>query len=219
MEEFKNVLKSNYLFHFHTTYTDGKSTVKDYFDFAFRHNIDTLIFTEHVRKKLSYNFDYFLEDIERERFLHPTINVFVGVEAKLLPGGELDIPEKILGKIQLIGFACHSFPDNVQLYQKSFEKLFLDSTWKAYIRVWLHPGRFLKKRKLLKTHIEVLKRLAKFAEKEGVFIENNLKEQLPPPDVISFCDKQKIILGFDAHCVEEVVQLEGEAFRKSRRLL
>ena len=208
LEEFNSLLKSNYLFHFHTTYTDGKSSVSEYFEFAFKHNIKTLIFTEHVRRKLSYSFDYFLEDIERERLLHPTLNVFVGVEAKILPGGEIDIPEEILGKIQLIGFACHSFPDNIQLYQESFETVFSKKTWKSYIRVWIHPGRFLANKDSLKANIEVLKRLVKIAEREGVFIENNLKEELPPFDIISACDKERIIVGFDAHHIDEIVQLE-----------
>jgi len=206
-EEFDSILKEDYFFHFHTIYTDGKSSVREYFDFAFKNNIHTIIFTEHVRKKISYNFNELLEDINNVKTFYPNIKVIIGVEAKVLPEGELDIPEEVLGKIQIICFACHSFPDNIVQYQKSFEKLFYEKKWENHIRIWVHPGRFLKRRNLLKTHITVLKNLLNLAEKEGILIEYNLKEQLPPRNIISFYDKQKIIIGYDAHNVKEISKL------------
>ena len=207
LEEFNNILKEDYFFHFHTIYTDGTSNIKEYFDFAFRHNVYTIIFTEHVRKRMSYNFNEFLQEIKKTETLYPDIKTIVGVETKIMPGGVLDIPTEILDKIQLICFACHSFVDNIFLYQKSFEKLFCEKKWENYIRVWVHPGRFLKRRNLLKTHITVLKNLLNLAEKEGILIEYNLKEQLPPHNIISFYDRQKIIIGYDTHNVNEILKL------------
>ena len=207
LEEFEKIINGKYFFHFHTTFTDGKSKVKDYFDFANKHGIKTLIFTEHVRRKLSYEFDDLLEHIEKENILNPNIKAIVGVEAKILPGGRLDIPENILSKIQLIGFACHSFPNDIELYQDSFERLFSEKKWRKYIRVWVHPGRFLKRIIIPKNRTGVLKELVKYAEKQDVFLEKNMRKPLDYFDVLSICDKDRIIVGHDAHSVKAIEKI------------
>ena len=209
LEEFKKILKEKYFFHFHTTYTDGLSNVREYFDFAFRHNIYTIIFTEHVRKKMSYNFNEFLEEIKKSKISYPGIKIIIGAEAKIMPGGELDISEEVLDKIQLICFACHSFPDNADLYFESFKKLFFNKRWEDYIRIWVHPGRFLKKNNLFKEYEKNFVDLLQIAKKRDIFIENNLREQLPPFNIISFFDNQNTIIGFDIHSVEEIKKYEG----------
>jgi hypothetical protein len=44
-----------YLFHLHTTYTDGKVAVPQYFDLAQRTRLDRLIFLEHIRAQPGYD--------------------------------------------------------------------------------------------------------------------------------------------------------------------
>lgn len=209
LEKFKKVLEKKYFFHFHTTYTDGTSNIKEYFDFAFRHNIYTIIFTEHVRKRMSYNFNEFLEEVKKTETLYPDIKTIVGVETKIMPGGALDISAEILDKIQLICFACHSFPVEAELYYESFKKLFFENKWEDYIRIWVHPGRFLKKNNLFKECKKNFIDLLQLAKKRDIFIENNLKEQLPPFNIISFFDNQNRIVGFDVHSIEEIKNMKG----------
>ncbi len=205
LEEFKGMInKGNYIFHIHTNYTDGISNINNYFEYASKNNIDVIVFTEHVRKDLKYNFDAFIEDINENNRRYSRIKTFIGCEAKLLPGGDLDIPINILSKIDVICFACHSFPEDLELYKLSLKKLFINNQWKNYVRVWVHPGRFLKRLYILDRSILILEKLIMTAIIEGVFIEKNLKEFLPPKEIIKNIPIDNIILGYDAHSIEEL---------------
>jgi len=137
LEKFKNLLKSKYIFHLHTKYTDGLSSVEEYCLWASKNGCDAVICTEHVRKELSYDFHGFLSEIEDAKRQFPGLDIWVGVEAKVLPGGELDVPEGILSGIDIVCFACQTFPVDVDLYGRSFERLFSDARWKNHIRVWV----------------------------------------------------------------------------------
>lgn len=202
LEKFENLLKDKYIFHLHTNYTDGLSSVEDYCIWASKNGYDSVVFTEHVRKKISYDFHSFLSDIENARHEFPDLDIWVGVEAKVLSPIGLDIPDEILSEIQIVCFACHSFPKDVGLYERAFEKLFSDSRWKEHIRVWVHPGSFLKCLGLIDDYLYLLDRLISFARREGVFIEQNLKYELPPRPIIKNIPRSNLVKGLDAHSVE-----------------
>lgn len=210
-EKFENLLKGRYIFHLHTNYTDGLNFVEEYCLWTSRNGYDAIVFTEHVRKKLSYDFNCFLKDIETAREKFSNLDIWVGVEAKMLPGGGLDVSDKILSKIQIICFACHFFPKDVNLYEKSFKRLFSDARWKNHIRVWVHPGYFLKHLGLIDNYLYLLDRLTSFAIREGVFIERNLKYELPPRVIIKNIPQSNLLRGLDAHSVKSIVELERES--------
>ncbi len=206
-EKFKNLLDSKYIFHLHTTYTDGLSSVKEYCSWASKNRYDAVVFTEHVRRKLSYDFHSFLSDIENARREFPDLDIWTGVEAKVLPGGELDMPERILSKIDIICFAYHFFPTDLDLFDESFERLFSDARWKKHIRVWVHPGNYLKKSGVLDDHLDFLDKHVLLALQEGVFIEHNLIYDLPPMSIIKKIPQSKLIKGLDAHSVKSIVEM------------
>lgn len=201
MKAFSEYLSERYLFHLHTYYTDGKLSVEDHFRFCDENGVKTLMFTEHVRKELKYSFSDFVSEIKECAKKYPVVNYLVGAEAKVLPGGGLDIPEEILNDISLIAFACHGFPDDVNLWFDSFSKLFEDERWKNHYRVYVHPGRFLQKRNWLEEHIPLLENLIQKAIAQGVYAEQNKREMLPPTSII-LPAAQKII-GFDIHRKED----------------
>jgi putative hydrolase len=205
LEEFKKIIKSrSYIFHIHTNYTDGINNVNDYFEYASKNNINVIIFTEHVRRNIKYNFDTFINDIKDKNRRFSKIKTLIGCEAKLLPGGDLDIPINILSKIDLICFACHSFPHDLDLYKLSLKRLFTNNNWKNLLRVWVHPGRFLKRLNILENNISTLNELVNIAVSEGIFIEKNIKEDLPPEDIIEKISSDNTICGYDAHSIEEL---------------
>lgn len=211
LARFRKILKEGkYIFHIHTNYTDGMSSVVDYFEYAQKNGISNLIFTEHVRKELSYNFDDFFNDIKVAEKRFTNVEAIIGCEAKIIPGGELDIPQSILSKIEVICIACHSFPDDVGLYVETLEKIFKDKHLKDYVRVWVHPGRFFKKRNKLDENKNILEELISIALSKEVFIEQNLKEDLPPLNVLERVPYDKIVVGYDAHSVTDLEILRGK---------
>jgi len=203
LEKFENLLQTEYIFHLHTNYTDGSSSIEEYCKWALENEFETIIFLEHVRRDLSYSFENFLNDIETAREKYP-INILIGVEAKILLEGELDIPKEILPYIQVIGIAEHFFPKDLDLYRSSCFKVFSDRQWGNYIRVWVHPGNFLKKYNINNT--EILDELISYALSCGIFIESNLKHKLPPINVCKKIPLNKLVKGIDAHSVNDLIQ-------------
>ncbi len=66
LEEFKDILSNgSYMFHLHTNYTDGLNNIHDYFNYASKEGIKTIVFTEHVRRHITYNFDDFYSEIKK----------------------------------------------------------------------------------------------------------------------------------------------------------
>lgn len=205
LEKFNELTSdSNYLFHLHTNYTDGLNSIEDYFCYASKNKVKTIVFTEHVTKNIKYNFDDFYNEIKRIENEFKSINAVVGVESKIFPNGSIDIPDNILPKIDLLCFACHSFPDDINLYAKAFKKVFADARWKSLVRVWVHPGRFIQRIGLSTQNIDIFHGLLNTAVDEGVFIENNLKQEISLKNVIGSMPSECQVIGHDAHSVSEL---------------
>ena len=204
-EKFKALTSTdNYLFHLHTNYTDGLNSIEDYFRYASKNKFETIVFTEHVRRKISYNFDDYLSEIRRIETKFENVNTIVGVESKIFPDGSIDIPESILPMIDLLCFACHSFPDDITLYEEAFKEVFVDAKWKSFIRVWVHPGRYLQRIGLTKHNTDIFHGLLNTAVGEGVFIENNLKQVVLLRNIIESIPSESLVVGHDAHSVSEL---------------
>jgi len=201
--EFKRLIhRKKYLFHIHTNYTDGTLTVRDYFRFAEEQRIELLIFTEHIRRVPSYDFDSFLHQVRTTATEFPRVQYIIGVEAKVLPDGTLDLPETILKKISLVCFAYHSFPPDISKYRQSFVKVIQSHTLKRYVRIWVHPGHYLRTQGLLEESITLLQRQVDECAAQGVFIEKNLTKNLPPENIR--VPPSHLILGIDAHSKEDL---------------
>ena len=209
LTEFKNLIRNKrYFFHFHTNYTDGMLTLEDYFRWAKEKRIEVLIFCEHIRKRPTYSFEKFLNEVDQKAQRY-NIKYVIGVEAKLLPTGELDISEEIFEKVNLVGWGCHSFPQDIELYKEALENLIYKLRKREdKIFVWVHPGRFLKKYYNLKQYAKLLKNLIKLAEKNGIFIEKNLRENLPPQIIWKEINQSLRITGVDAHRWEDLLKYE-----------
>lgn len=204
-ERFNRLISGRYLFHIHTDYTDGDLGVHEYFSYADKNNISTIIFTEHVRKRLNYNFDDFLLEIKKNNKYFPGIRAITGIECKILPSGKLDVRDEIANKVNIIGIACHSFPGDGQLYLKSMKEV-IDSSFSDKIRVWLHPGLFfLKYSQFQKDDLffDQFKGLVHLANQKRIFGEINKKYELPNAIFDEKMFKYKIF-GADAHNLDEL---------------
>lgn len=196
LEKFKKSLEGRYIFHVHTNYTDGKASVEDYCLWAVKHGYETLFFTEHVRKKLDFNFSLFLFEVEQARKKWKSLNIWVGIEAKVLPGGDLDLDKNILPKVQLVCFAFHSFDGNEASFKQSFIKVLADKRWKKYVRVWFHPSTLAKDK--------LRKELLAVSLKEGIFIENNKNYDRRIQKTIQYLPQSNVIIGINAHKLEDL---------------
>ena len=199
-EEFRETIHSNsYIFHVHTDFTDGTSSVSEYARFAYDKGFRYLVFVEHVSRELSYDFAKLISAIEDARQAFAPLRIGLGIEAKILPGGTLDVSDDILSQIGLLGIACHSFPRDKALYIESMQSALEQYASPTRVSVWLHPGMFFMRRGI--SDDEALLSLVTFAVYHGVYIEYNMKYRLPGEKIWKQVPIASQVIGTDAHSV------------------
>jgi histidinol phosphatase-like PHP family hydrolase len=200
-----NIFEGRYLFHLHTTLTDSKVSVSEYFECAPRFGFQRLIFLEHVRKEATYDTTEFFDRIREceSKFNVPTN---IGFETKLLPNGSLDIDGRDLDRADVIGIAEHGFPNDFGLFESSIEKVF--SVYNPSMLhkpvVWVHPGLWFKKNRLLQVKKSEYISLLRLAQSNGVMIERNLRYLLIPDECASCCSPTGLVIGADSHKLEDI---------------
>jgi DNA polymerase (family 10)/putative hydrolase len=191
--------------HVHTNYTDGNNTIFEYCQKAVQHNIPLIVFTEHVRKKLDYDFGSFLREIEKTREMFPELIILSGLEAKVLETGELDVEEKLLKKVDYPIFAYHTFPASKNIYLETIQKVIKN----RYVNTWCHPGLFLVKNHIKIKEEELIKILENM-KTHRVLLELNKKYNLPDASWIKKAKEKKVLLvnGGDIHSIIDLKRRE-----------
>ena len=121
-EKFKEIiLNKKYLFHLHTSYTDGKCTVDDYCKWAVDHDFEVLILPNTLENP-SYDFNMFLADIHR-----PGAAILAWLfgqvwKLKFCLEGNWIFPE-VASMVPVICFACHSFRETEIISKITAESL------------------------------------------------------------------------------------------------
>lgn len=195
-----------YLFHLHTTYTDGSLTVREYFDLAQQHRLERLIFLEHIRRAPRYDVERFVAEV-REGAAASGIPALVGFEAKILPGGALDISSEHAALAEVIGIAEHGFPAEFELWRTSVAQA-LEGAALRYPEkhlVWVHPGLWLKKHGLLEAQEDEYRRLLGLAQSLGIRIESNRRYRLLPPHL--HAATRDLVVGADAHRLADALAM------------
>ena len=191
--------------HVHTNYTDGKNSVFE-LCLEFKNlGIPLVAFTEHVRKELTYDFNQFLEDIEKAREEFDLI-ILSGCEAKVLPSGELDVEDWILRDVDYPIFAFHSFPKDIDLYIKCLKNVLK----KKYVNTWAHPGAFLLRRGLELPEKELID-IFKLIGKQNVLLEVNKKYNVPHRAWLDIAERYnvKTVKGNDIHSIGDLEKVNG----------
>jgi len=194
----RGLFVGRYAFHLHTTATDGHLTVADYVGFAQARRLDRLIFLEHVRREPTYDVDAFVAEVHREAAA-AGVAASVGFEAKLLPGGALDIGEGALAHAEVVGLAEHGFPDDDALYWVSLDAALerCAALAPAQTVVWVHPGLYLRRRGRLEASWVAYRERVERALDLGVAVERNLRYGLAPDGAAD--DEAALVTGVDAH--------------------
>jgi DNA polymerase (family 10)/putative hydrolase len=178
-------------------------SVKDYFDYASRCGVATLIFLEHIRREPSYDVYEFAAQIKESANAYK-IEAVVGFEAKLLPDGSLDISDKHLALAKVIGLAEHRFPDDRRLLEAAFRKA-VDSCRSLTadkVVVWVHPGLWFKRRGIALSKELGYLSMIEFAQSAGLLLERNLKHELIPKQMMQYVEPNQMVIGADVHNVE-----------------
>ncbi len=185
--------------HIHTKYTDGENTIFEICETAKELGIPLLAFTEHVRKNLTYDFNEFLGEVERAKDEFPEIVILSGVEAKVLPNGDLDVDKDILREVDYPIFAFHSFPKDLKLYINALKRALTN----RYINAWAHPGLFLVKNNF-ELSKDIIVEIFKIMNKNDILLEINAKYDLPKRDWVDLALKHnvQIVRGSDIHNIK-----------------
>lgn len=206
--------RGSYLFHVHTDWTDGQSSLADYCLSAKRLGFKSVILTEHVRRKPTYDFRMFLGLAKEQQAVY-NIPIIVGVEAKVLPEGTVDIPETILSEIEVLGIAEHSFDGDSRALAKALKGAFDHFSNAPFAVVWVHPGLGLLRKSVPE---RLLEELLQTALEKGVYIEINLRHRLPPESLLPLIPDSALVIGLDAHTVTDVEVYCEEAFYREKQL-
>lgn len=200
------------LFHCHTHHTDGVPSVADYLRYAAEHGLDRVVFLEHIRREPSYDVAAFAEEVGAESERHG-VPAAIGFEAKVRPGGALDITDEHAALAEVIGIAEHGFPDDPALWRESLAAAF--ATWGAAEQavVWVHPGLWLRKTRRLESHRSDYEFLMAEAQQHGVLVERNHRYRLLPVEALPLVRPEMLVHGADAHRLADV-----EAFFDPRNL-
>ncbi|HLO04248.1 MAG TPA: hypothetical protein VK191_14140 [Symbiobacteriaceae bacterium] len=189
-----------YLFHLHTTYTDGEVPVAAYFEWGRRAGLDRLIFLEHIRTKPSYDVRAFIAEVKHAARTYG-LPARVGFEAKLLPGGALDISPEHAAQADVLGLAEHGFPPDFDLWHASLRTALANGARQVAERpvVWVHPGLWLKRQGLLAAHEQEYRALLAEAQTLGIKLEWNLRYDLVPVALRGALPPGSLVIGADAH--------------------
>lgn len=157
--------------HVHTNYTDGRDSVDDLCCQAVANGLKLVAFTEHVRKKLTYDFKEFVREISEARKKY-NIEILSGCEVKVLDlSGNLDVNTDTLKYCDIVIGVFHSFAwPNKSDYLKALESMLCN----PFIDVWGHPTFFTDKNKIVLDSHEI-NRIATICEHNDVLVEINLK--------------------------------------------
>lgn len=200
--QFEQVIRRRrYLFHIHTDWTDGESTLADYCIAAKEIGFQSIILLEHVRRECTYDFRAFLRMVEEQRSAH-AMEILVGAEAKILLDGSLDISETVLSNVQVLGIAEHGFQGDANTLVHALGRAFKSYRGAEFARVWVHPGLKLLQRQPMAT--QFFQKAMQLALEHEVYIEVNLRHKLPPESFLSLIPSSKAVVGLDAHSVGEV---------------
>ena len=200
-----SVFEGHYLFHLHTPLTDGRITIREYFEYASRNNVECLIFLEHIRQQPSYSVDDFIAQV-RTIESEFRISAKIGFEAKLLQDGSLDISPEHLEQAEVIGIAEHGFPNDFGLLRTSLLSAigYYRSLLNSKEIVWVHPGLWFKKNNPVlldgREYIEMLLH----AESQGVKIERNLRYNLAATGALENLNPSNVVIGADAHRMDDL---------------
>lgn len=207
--------------HAHTTATDGHDSLSDMAEAARALGREYLAITEHSRRiAMAHGLDprrlmQQVEAIDRFNAGKPGITVLKGIEVDILDDGKLDLPDEVLGHLDLVVAAIHS---RFNLSREQQTERILRAMERPHFSILAHPtGRLIAEREPYDVDMP---RIIRAAKERGCFIELNAH-----PDRLDLIDRHcrlakeagvLVSIATDAHRTTELANMRfgvGQARR------
>lgn len=199
--------------HIHSTYSDGRNTLAEIFEYNNLHDKLDLIISDHVDKNTNW-FQEYTGKIKKLRQKYPDFSVKIGCEVKIVDnGGKLNATEDILNSAEVVLGSVHYFPgiktmDSQELLTKEYKltKLLAQNN---KIHILAHPFSMCARFFQLDPPMKYIKEIYQLCVKNGIKFEYSHKHALK--NVRTFV-KQEIAkgninnfsFGSDIHGLEEI---------------
>jgi histidinol phosphatase-like PHP family hydrolase len=191
---YKLNLKEDY--HIHCNYNDHSSpdlTISNVVHRAEKLKLETIAFTEHVRK----GSDWIEKYLEELKSVKSSIKILSGFEAKILKDGSIDCPEQFL-KDYFIVASFHTIYSDKSIWKNALEKAVQNPSVNVIGHLAPEPTF-----NLGNSEVHDLAQL--FNENKKI-LELNAKYQRPPLEWIPIFKEHgvRFHLGSDAHSLEQI---------------
>jgi DNA polymerase (family X) len=207
--------------HAHSTATDGRNTVRAMAEAARDRGLEYLAMTEHSRRLTvtrGLDADRLIEQVEAiDRLNHELegITLLKGIEVDILEDGSLDLPDVVLGRLDLVVGAVHS---RFELPRDAQTRRILRAMDHPHFSILAHPtGRLIQQREPYDVDME---RVIRHAKQRGCFLELDAQpDRLDLTDVHAQMARDEGVLvavSSDAHSVMDFHNLRfgiGQARR------
>ena len=195
--------------HAHTTATDGRHSLKEMADAARRRGLRYLAITDHSRRltmargltpaRLSAQMD----EIDRLNRDLTDMRLLKGIEVDILEDGSLDLPDDVLGRLDLVVGAVHS---RFNLSKQKQTDRILKAMDHPHFSILAHPsGRLIGRREPY--DVDML-RIIRKARERGCFLEVNAhSERLDLTDIHCQMAREEGVLlavNSDAHSTADL---------------
>jgi DNA polymerase (family 10) len=207
--------------HCHTKASDGHATLEEMAEAAKRPGLEYLAITEHSQRlRIAHGLDpeHLLKQMDEIDRLNARLKGMVllkGVEVDILEDGSLDLPDDVLGQLDLVIGAVHSHFDLPSAKQTARLLKAMDH---PHFSLLAHPTtRELDKRPAMEAD---WLRVIRHARQRSCFLElNSQPERLDLPDTLCRLAKEegvRVSINSDAHSIHDLDDLHwgiGQARR------
>ncbi len=207
--------------HAHTNATDGRNSLKEMARAACERGLEYLAICDHSRRlAVTHGLDAKrllaqLDEIDRLNETKPGLTLLKGIEVDILEDGRLDLPDGVLGRLDLVVAAVHS---HFNLPRERQTERILRAMDRPHFTILAHPsGRLIQEREPYDVD---LPRLIRQARERQCFLEVNAHpERLDLADAYCRMAKEEGVLvsvNSDAHSMLDFENLRfgvGQARR------
>ena len=196
-----------------TSWTDGKNSIEEMVREAEKIGHEYIAITDHTKtlamtggsdeKKLLRQ----MAEIDKIQKKFPRIKILKGAEVNILKDGTLDIKDKVLAKLDVVGAAVHSL---FNLSKKDQTERICRAMENPHLDILFHPtGRIINRRKPYEVDMEAI---IKAAKRTGTILEIDAHPwRLDLKDEHIKMAREagvKMVIDTDAHSVPELYYLE-----------